>query len=204
MHLTDSTATEHSFIEDVQGLGLGVFMCGLGIHLLTQVGLITGQTAGLAVILSYLTGYSFGIVFFVINLPFYALAYRRLGPAFTAKSLISVTLLSVVTTLLPQGMTIAYLDPALGAVAFGALVGLGLLAMFRHNGSLGGLGVVALLVQDTTGFKAGWVQLITDAVIFAVALFLFPVSVVGYSLLGALVLNLIITFNHRRDRYIAT
>jgi len=27
---------------------------------------------------------------------------------------------------------------------------------------------------------------------------------VGYSLLGALVLNLIITFNHRRDRYIAT
>ncbi|WP_348655183.1 YitT family protein [uncultured Sulfitobacter sp.] len=87
---------------------------------------------------------------------------------------------------------------------FGALVGLGLLAMFRHNGSLGGLGVVALLVQDTTGFKAGWVQLITDAVIFSVALFLFPASVVGYSLLGALVLNLIITFNHRRDRYIAT
>jgi hypothetical protein len=35
-------------------------------------------------------------------------------------------------------------------------------------------------------------------------LFLFPASVVGYSLLGALVLNLIITFNHRRDRYIAT
>jgi uncharacterized membrane-anchored protein YitT (DUF2179 family) len=204
MQLYDSTATEHSFIEDVQGLGLGVFLCGLGIHLLTQVGLITGQTAGLAVIISYLSGYSFGAVFFLINLPFYALAYRRLGPAFTVKSLISVTLLSVVTTLLPQGITISYLDPALGAVAFGSLVGLGLLAMFRHNGSLGGLGVVALLVQDTTGFKAGWVQLITDAVIFSLALFLFPASVVAYSLLGAVVLNLIITFNHRRDRYIAT
>ncbi|EAP79268.1 hypothetical protein NAS141_19399 [Sulfitobacter sp. NAS-14.1] len=172
--------------------------------MLTSAGLITGQTAGLAVIIAYLTGYSFGTVFFLINLPFYFLAYKRLGAEFTIKSLISVTMLSVVTEFLPYGFAIQSLSPALAAVIFGALVGLGLLAMFRHNGSLGGLGVVALLVQDTTGFKAGWVQLITDAVIFSVALFLFPASVVGYSLLGALVLNLIITFNHRRDRYIAT
>jgi len=194
---------DHNLTDDIQGLSLGVFLCGLGMHVLTSVGLITGQTAGLAVIISYLSGYSFGLVFFAINLPFYFIAYKRLGLEFTIKSLISVTLLSVVTTLLPLGFTIERLDPALGAVIFGSLVGLGLLAMFRHNGSLGGLGVIALLVQDTTGFKAGWVQLITDAVIFGVALFLFPASVVIYSLLGAVVLNLIITFNHRRDRYIA-
>ncbi len=197
-------STDHSIIDDVQGLGLGVFLCGLGIHFLTSVGLITGQTAGLAVIIAYLSGYSFGAVFFAINVPFYFIAYKRLGLEFTIKSLISVSLLSVVTEFLPYGFTVQSLNPALGAVIFGSLVGLGLLAMFRHNGSLGGLGVVALLVQDTTGFKAGWVQLITDAVIFAVALLLFPASVVAYSLIGAVVLNLIITFNHRRDRYIAT
>ena len=196
--------TDHSVTDDVQGLSLGIFLCGIGIHVLTSVGLITGQTAGLAVIIAYLTGYSFGIVFFAINLPFYFIAYKRLGMEFTVKSLISVSLLSVVTELLPLGFVIQSLDPALGAVIFGSLVGLGLLAMFRHNGSLGGLGVIALLVQDTTGFKAGWVQLITDAIIFTVALFLFPATVVVYSLLGAVVLNLIITFNHRRDRYIAT
>lgn len=196
--------TDHSVTDDVQGLSLGIFLCGIGIHVLTSVGLITGQTAGLAVIIAYLTGYSFGIVFFAINLPFYFIAYKRLGMEFTIKSLISVSLLSVVTELLPLGFVIQSLDPALGAVIFGSLVGLGLLAMFRHNGSLGGLGVIALLVQDTTGFKAGWVQLITDAIIFTVALFLFPATVVVYSLMGAVVLNLIITFNHRRDRYIAT
>lgn len=195
--------TDHSLTDDIQGLSLGIFLCGLGIHLLTSVGLITGQTAGLAVIIAYLTGYSFGVVFFAINLPFYFLAYKRLGAEFTVKSLISVSLLSVVTELLPFGFVVQALNPALGAVMFGSLVGLGLLAMFRHNGSLGGLGVIALLIQDTTGFKAGWVQLITDGVIFAVALLLFPATVVVYSLLGAVVLNLIITFNHRRDRYIA-
>jgi len=201
--MQSNQTTDHSLTDDIQGLSLGIFLCGLGIHLLTSVGLITGQTAGLAVIIAYLTGYSFGVVFFAINLPFYFLAYKRLGAEFTIKSLISVSLLSVVTELLPFGFVVQALNPALGAVMFGSLVGLGLLAMFRHNGSLGGLGVIALLIQDTTGFKAGWVQLITDGVIFAVALLLFPATVVVYSLLGAVVLNLIITFNHRRDRYIA-
>ena len=200
----DETKVRHSTLDDIQGLGLGVFLCGVGMHVLTHVGLITGQTAGIAVIISYLSGWSFGTVFFLVNLPFYALAYKRLGLEFTLKSLASVTALSLITDLLPLGFTIDHLHPGLGAVIFGATVGLGLLAMFRHNGSLGGLGVVALLVQDRYGFKAGYVQLMSDAVIFSVAAFLFPLSIVGWSLLGAVVLNLIITFNHRRDRYIAT
>lgn len=200
----DETKVRHSTLDDIQGLGLGVFLCGVGMHVLTHVGLITGQTAGIAVIISYLSGWSFGTVFFLVNLPFYVLAYKRLGLEFTLKSLASVTALSLITDLLPLGFTIDHLHPGLGAVIFGATVGLGLLAMFRHNGSLGGLGVVALLVQDRYGFKAGYVQLMSDAVIFSVAAFLFPLSIVGWSLLGAVVLNLIITFNHRRDRYIAT
>lgn len=199
-----SPPTKHTIVEDVQGIGLGVLLCSVAIHILTHLGLITGQTAGIAAIISYLSGWSFGMVFFAINIPFYLLAYRRLGLAFTVKSLISVTLLSVGTTLLPQGFQIGYIHPALGAVIFGALTGLGLLAMFRHGGSLGGLGVVALMVQDGTGFRAGYVQLIADAVIFGVAAFLFPLPVVLWSLLGAVVLNMIIAINHRRDRYIAT
>ncbi|QFT82131.1 hypothetical protein FIU89_16010 [Roseovarius sp. THAF27] len=203
MDSTDPPTVPHSPIEDAQGIALGVLLCGVGIHILTTVGLITGQTAGVAVILSYLSGWSFGVVFFLINLPFYALAYGKLGLEFTIKSLVSVGLLSLVTDFLPLGFTIEHLHPALGAVIFGATVGMGLLAMFRHKSSLGGLGVVAFWVQEKTGFRAGYVQLMTDAVIFTVAALLFPLSVVGWSLLGALVLNLVITFNHNRKRYIA-
>ncbi len=194
----------HSFIDDLQGISLGILLAGVGVHMLTTVGLITGQTAGIAVIISYLTGYSFGLVFFLVNIPFYAVAWRRLGTVFTVKSLISVSLLSVLTEVIPLGMVFSYLDPLLGAVTFGALTGLGLLALFRHNGSLGGLGVIALLVQDTTGFRAGWVQLIFDGALFGLAFFLFDPVIVMYSLVGAVVLNLIIAINHRRDRYVAT
>lgn len=199
-----SPATRHTAIEDAQGIGLGVFLCALALHVLTHAGLITGQTAGIAVILSYLTGYPFGAVFFVINLPFYLLAWRRLGPVFTAKSLLSVTLLSIAATLIPRWFEIAWVATPLAAATAGALTGVGLLVMFRHNGSLGGLGVVALLVQDRFGFRAGYVQLLADAVIFGAAFALFPFATVFWSLVGAVILNLIIAINHRRDRYIAT
>ncbi len=195
---------DHTVLDDIQGMGAGLFLCALGMQFLTTAGFITGQTAGIAVILSYLTGWSFGSVFFVINLPFYYFAWKRLGLEFTIKSLISVTLLSMLADYMPLTMTLTDLHPAMAALAFGTTVGGGLLALFRHNGSLGGMGVVALYVQDRTGFRAGYLQLIVDAVIFAVATLLFPLSVVGWSLLGAVVLNLVITFNHRRDRYIAT
>ena len=73
--MTDaSTQTKHTLVEDLQGLSMGVFFCGLSVHLLTNLGLLTGQTAGLAVIISYLSGWSFGVVFFLINIPFYVLS----------------------------------------------------------------------------------------------------------------------------------
>lgn len=194
----------HTPLEDLQGLSIGVFFCGLGLVFLTHLGFLTGQTAGLALILSYLTGWPFGVVFFAVNLPFYWLAWTRMGADFTLRSLACVTALSVLVEWLPAHLALAHVTPWLGMVIFGTLVGAGLLILFRHKGSLGGLGVTALLIQDRTGFKAGYVQLIFDGLLFATALAFFPATTVAYSLFGAVVLNIVIAFNHRRDRYIAT
>ena len=194
----------HTLIDDAQGIAFGTFCCAIGLQILTFNGLVTGQTAGLAVILSYLTDFSFGLVFFVVNLPFYVLAWKQLGPTFTLKSLLSVTILSLMTEAIPRGFSIETLDPALGAVIFGALTGAGLLALFRHGGSLGGIGVAALYAQGRFGIQAGYVELGFDAVLFAVAFAIFPFWIVVWSLLGAVIVNLVIAINHRRDRYVAT
>ena len=42
----------HSLLEDAQGLAFGATMASLGIVILTQLGMITGQTAGLAVLIA--------------------------------------------------------------------------------------------------------------------------------------------------------
>ena len=194
----------HSLIEDAQAFVLGTALCALSVTMLTHLGLITGQTAGLAVLLSYLGGWSFGPVFFVINLPFYVLAYLQMGLRFTIKSFIAVGLLSAFAEAMPDLVRFQHLDPATGAFLAGAIAGLGLIVLFRHGASLGGVGVLALYLQERIGFRAGWTQLGFDGILFLSAYFLLDARVVVYSLLGAVTVNLIIAVNHRKDRYIAT
>ncbi len=75
--------------------------------------------------------------------------------------------------------------------------------LFRHGATLGGVGIVAVWLQDTKGIKAGKVQLGFDVFVFALAIALFAPITVFYSLISAAVTNFVILTNHRRDRYIA-
>ncbi|NCO85942.1 MAG: YitT family protein, partial [Rhodobacterales bacterium] len=154
-----TSKTRHSLLEDAQGLAYGAVMASLGIVILSHLGLMTGQTAGLAVLISYVTGWSFGAVFFLINLPFYWLGYRRMGLAFTLKTFVAVAALSGLSLLMPGWVSFAHLDPVFGAILFGLVSGAALLAIFRHGASLGGIGILALILQDRSGFRAGYTQL---------------------------------------------
>jgi uncharacterized membrane-anchored protein YitT (DUF2179 family) len=196
--------TRHTRLEDAQGLIAGTAMCAFALHLLTSAGLMTGQTAGLAVLIGYATGWGFGPVFFAINLPFYWLALRRMGLAFTVKTFIAVALLSGFSMLIPPLVRFDTVDPLAAALIVGVITGPGLIVIFRHGASLGGIGILAVYLQDHTRLRAGWVQLGFDIVLFAAALLVLAPSLVLYSLAGAVVLNAIVAINHRRDRYIAT
>jgi uncharacterized membrane-anchored protein YitT (DUF2179 family) len=170
--------------------------------LLGHLGLVTGQTAGLVLLITHWTGLGFGPVFFVVNLPFYWLAAVKLGRAFTVKTFIAVALITLFSMLQPQLLNFGEVQPLAGAIVAGMVAGAGLLALFRHRASLGGVGVLGVWLQDSAGIRAGWTQMAVDAVIFALALFTLPFSAVIYSLIGAVVLNVVIAINHRRDRYI--
>lgn len=202
METTPEKRNTHTLIDDAQGIAFGSFMASAGVLLLTHLGFVTGQTAGLALLIAYATGWGFGPVFFVVNLPFYWLGYKRLGLAFMIKSFVAVAILSVLVPVLGPYLQFGAVNPFVGAIFVGCLTGAGLLALFRHGASLGGIGIVALYLQDATGFRAGWTQLIFDACLFTVALFLRDWHLVMWSFVGALVLNLVIAINHRRDRYV--
>ncbi|MBL4927526.1 YitT family protein [Fuscibacter oryzae] len=196
------TLPRYTRLEDAQGLFVSIVGGAFGILLLRTAGLMTGGTAGLALLVSYATGWGFGWVFFSVNLPFYLFAWRRKGPVFAAKSLLAVTAVSWLAEALPNWIRISHLHPAAAAILFGVIAGVGLLGLFRHGSSLGGVSIVAVILQDATGIRAGWIQLGWDACLFSVALFILPPDRVAWSLLGAAVLNLVIAMNHRRDWYL--
>lgn len=194
---------QHSPIEDAQGIGFGVIMAALGMQILTHMGFVTGQTTGIAVLISHLTGLPFPAVYFSVTLPFLGLAWKRMGARFALKTLVTTAALSVLVALLPRWIELGRIEPAVAAILFGLLFGIAALAAIRHGGSFGGLSVLWIELQDRTGFPAGHAQLLSDVVIFGLAALILPFETLAYSFLGAAVFSLFLAVNHRRDRYIA-
>ncbi len=201
-NIDKSDALPHRQYEDVLALLTGTMLVALGLVLYTHAGLITGSSAGLALLIQYVTGYGFGTVFFVINLPFYYLAVKRMGWPFTLRTFTAVALISVLSRLTPDWISIADINPLYAAVAGGGLMGMGLLVLFRHRAGLGGFNILALYLQDNFGIRAGYFQLGVDLVILVVSLFYLDWTNVALSVAGAAVLNLIIAINHRPGRYV--
>lgn len=198
-----SEGPRHSPVDDVQGIAFGVTMAALGMHILTHMGFVTGQTTGLAVLVAHATGLSFPAVYFAVTLPFLGLAWKRMGRRFALRTLVTTAALSGLVAILPNWLELGRIEPGLAAVLFGFLFGIAALAAIRHGGSFGGLSVLWIELQDRTGFPAGHAQLLSDVVIFALAALIMPVETLGYSFLGAAVFSLFLAVNHRRDRYIA-
>lgn len=196
-------ADRHSLFEDAQALVSGTLMIALAINLYRAAGLLTGGTAGLAFLTQYTGVVSFGVAFFVINLPFYWLAIRRMGWPFTLRTLASVTLVSLFADLTPRLIAFQALNPLYASILGGILMGIGLLILFRHRASLGGVNIAVLYLQDHFGWRAGKVQMVIDCLILLVALFVVDLHAIALSIVGAVVLNLVLAVNHRPGRYSA-
>lgn len=198
-----NASSPHNFLEDIQALFAGTLLVSLGITLLGQAKLISGGVVGLAFLLHYGTGIGFGKLFFLINLPFYFLALKKLGREFVLKTLGAVTLLSVFDALIPRLLRIEQINPYYAATIGGLLMGVGILILFRHRASLGGFNVLVLYLQERYGWSAGGIQLSLDILILLASIPIISVASVAISLIGVAVLNLSLAINHRPGRYMA-
>ncbi|GAB2781196.1 YitT family protein [Halomonas shantousis] len=192
----------HRWHEDILAMLLGTLFVSLGITFYSEAVLLTGSTAGLALLLQYLTGLSFGGLFFVINLPFYYLAIKRMGWQFTLKTFVAIALVALFSQLTASWVRFEHLNPVYAALLGGGLIGIGMLVLFRHRASLGGINILALYLQDRYAIRAGYFQLGVDTLILIASFFVVSVEQVALSVLGALVINMIIAINHKPGRYI--
>lgn len=157
--------TKHSLFEDAQGLLTGTLMVALAVSFFKAAALPTGGTAGLAFLIHYPTGWHYGAVLFVINLPFYAFGYKAMGKVFTLKTFAAVGLLSGFVELLPHWVTLGNIDPMFAAIMGGLLAGTGILILIRHGASLGGVSIMAIYLQKTRQWRAGWVQMAVVSIV---------------------------------------
>lgn len=192
----------HMLYEDVLAMLLGTLFVALGVVIYTKAVLLVGGIAGVALLLQYATGASFWMVFFIINVPFYMLALKRMGWQFTIRTFSAVSLVSVFSHLTASWVDFSVLDPLYAAVMGGALSGMGLLVLFRHHTGLGAVNILAIYLQERWGVRAGYFQLAVDLGILVTAFFFLAPDHLLLSVVGATVLNLILAINHKPGRYL--
>jgi len=191
----------HTLVEDALALIIGAFLLSWGLSLLHGIDGVSGGLAGVAFLVTYASGWPLGLVFFVVNLPFYYLAVRRMGWRFTVKTLTAVALISLGVGFHAHFITVTHLAPLYAAIFAGVSIGMGMLVLFRHGASAGGFGILAAYLQERYNWRAGYVQGSLDLCVVLGSLALVDPYILLSSVVGVVVLNLLIAINHRPGRY---
>lgn len=154
------------FISDTAVFTLGGALYSVAVNCFTsRNNILNGGFTGIATVINYLLGAPIGTVIFLLNLPLFFLAYRRLGARFVVRTAWATFLMSVLIdagTLLP----IYGNDMLLSALFGGALSGAGLGIIFIRNATTGGTDILAKLIGlKYPHFSIGKTILLFDAAI---------------------------------------
>lgn len=113
--------------------------------------LSSGGFAGIATITYYLFNWKMGAVILILNIPFFILAFIRIGKEFVIKSLLGTVFLSFFIDLFDRYKPLTT-DRFLACIYGGILVGIGTSLVLRASGSTGGSDLVSYIIKS---FKPG-------------------------------------------------
>ena len=130
-----------------------------------------------------------GIIYYIINIPIFYLAFRAMGKGFLARSLVSVTIQTIFMTFIPIPTEPIFGDRLMACIIGGLVVGTGVGMILRGRSSGGGQDIVGVIfAKKYPGFSVGKIAIMMNVVVFAVCLWMFDLEVVVYSLIYTTVL----------------
>lgn len=176
----------------------GCFLVALGLFFLQSSNLLVGGTAGLAALANKAWGLSMGVWFFLVNAPFFIIAFKQMGKLFTLKSFFGIGLVSILADTLQILISVESIPLWLASFIGGGLIGIGLLLIFKNNASLGGVNILALYIEKKHGIHSGKVILTIDLFVVLLAFTTYSYEQILYSTLGFFVLTSVLGRYHKK------
>lgn len=173
----------------------------IGLTLMKAAEIVTAGMGGVALFLSYLFPVTVDVGFWLLNLPFFVLAWSALGRAYFVKSVAAVALVSIWLAVTRLCVSIDSIEPAFAAVAGGTASGAGILAMLRHRAGVGGVTILSMWLQKKKGWSVGWMSFALDAAIIIAAIVAIPSEKAIYSILSVAAVSGILIAWHKPGRY---
>ena len=163
-------------------VGAAIIALGFNVFLFPNQ-VASGGVSGISTILHGMFGWNAGIVQYAFNIPLFIAGVFVLGKKFGFKSLIG-TLALPLFVILSADWEAWTLNPLLGAIFGGIVVGLGIGLVFKGNASTGGTDLLAQIITKYTGLTLGTSVLLIDGVIAVSAAVVFDLEKGLYALIG--------------------
>ncbi len=188
---------------------LGAFLYAAGINLfVVPSGLYTGGVMGICQVIRTLlarylqvefTAFDIaGVIYYMINIPIFIVAFTKIGRRFLIKTVISVTAMTLFLSLIP--VTVVVEDAMAACVVGGIISGAGSGILLRMGSSGGGMDVVGvLLTKWKQDFSVGKVGLLVNLALYGTCAFLFDIEIVVYSVIYAAVYSVAMDRVHTQN-----
>jgi uncharacterized membrane-anchored protein YitT (DUF2179 family) len=188
-------------------IALGSMLCAAGINgiLIPQEFFAAGFT-GVALILHYLVpSLQVGALYFVLNIPLFALGWKYVGRRFFLYSLAGVFIFSAALAW-PYGIFPVH-DKILSAILAGIISGVGSGIILRSLGSAGGLDILSIILMKRFSIRLGSTILGFNVLVLLIGAVFFSLENALYTLVyiyvSASIVNLVVTgLSQRKAVYI--
>jgi uncharacterized membrane-anchored protein YitT (DUF2179 family) len=179
--------TIKNFVVEYFFVIIGAAVIALGFNLfLFPNQIASGGVSGISTILHGLFGWNAGLVQYAFNIPLFIAGVLILGKSFGFKSLLG-TLALPFFVILTEDWEAATMDPLLGAIFGGIVVGAGIGLVFKGKASTGGTDLLAQIITKFTGLTLGTSVLLIDGVIAVSAAVVFDLEKGLYAIIGLFV-----------------
>ena len=141
-----------------------------------------------------------GIIYFLLNVPFFIMAYRVMGRKFCITTLLSIAMASVFLAMIPVPSTPIVDDRILAAMVGGLGSGFGAGLVLRAGSSQGGQDLIGVCLAKThPDFKVGAIGIVISVCIYSICLFIYDIQTVFYSIIFAVMTGIFIDKVHTQN-----
>ncbi|WP_342574075.1 YitT family protein [Solibacillus sp. FSL K6-1781] len=183
MTYSSQSSVKNSVMEYVFVIvGAAIIAFGFNVFLFPNQ-VASGGVSGISTILHGMFGWNAGIVQYAFNIPLFIAGVLVLGKKFGIKSFIGTIALPFFV-ILTESWDPWTLNPLLGAIFGGIVVGLGIGLVFKGNASTGGTDLLAQIITKYTGLTLGTSVLLIDGLIAVSAAIVFDLEKGLYALIG--------------------
>ena len=159
-------------------LGCAIMAIGTAVFLLPNQ-LSTGGFTGIATIFYYLFHFSMGTVILALNIPFFILAFFKIGKKLVIKSIIGTSLLSFFIDLFEKIPTLTN-DRLLACIYGGIFIGFGLALVLKANASTGGTDLITYIARAYKPYmKTSSIIVVVDVIIIGLNVIFFKKVEIG-------------------------